>query len=92
MNKLKTIAAALMGLGILAAGSANAALYNFTGTVTLCTGTCASIASLDVGTQITGQWDINTTAGGSWAIALAVVSRQSSAARWHHRLVAVTCL
>ena len=50
-------------------GATNAALYDFEGTVVLCTGTCDSFASLDVGTQVTGQWEINTTPGGSWGFA-----------------------
>lgn len=53
----------------LFAGPAHAVVYDFTGTVTLCTGTCASFASLDVGTQVTGAWDINTSPGGSWSFA-----------------------
>lgn len=70
MNKIKNIVAGgLLALGLLVAGSANAALYNFSGVVTLCSGTCASFASLDVGTQVTGTWEINTTPGGAWSFA-----------------------
>ncbi|MFK8016561.1 MAG: VPLPA-CTERM sorting domain-containing protein [Gammaproteobacteria bacterium] len=63
MKRLKSIAA---GAVLLAAGSANAALYNYSSVVTLCTGTCDSFAALAVGTTITGQIEINTTAGGSF--------------------------
>ena len=63
------LAAILLGVGFLFAGSAKAALYDFTGTVTLCTGTCDSFASLDVGTQLTGRWEINTSPDGSWSFA-----------------------
>lgn len=64
MKHLKTIAA---GLLLVAAGSANAALYNYSSTVTLCTGTCDSFASLALGSTITGQIEIDTSAGGSFA-------------------------
>lgn len=66
INLKKWLATAMLGLGLMAAGSANAALYNYTSVVTLCTGTCASFAALDVGSTITGQLDINTTPGGSF--------------------------
>lgn len=70
MKKTKIMAAAgLLGLSLFAGGAAHAALYNFSGVVTLCTGTCDSFSSLDVGTQVTGQWEINTTPGGSWSFA-----------------------
>ena len=41
-------------------------IYDYSGVVTLCTETCASFASLDVGTMITGELEINTTAGGNF--------------------------
>ena len=60
---------AVLLVAILFAGPAHATLYDFIGTVTLCTGTCDSFASLDVGTELTGNWEINTTPGGSWSFA-----------------------
>ncbi len=65
--KFKSIAAALLLSGFVYAGTANAALYNFTGVVTLCTGTCDSFASLDVGTVVSGTWEIDTSPDGSWS-------------------------
>jgi hypothetical protein len=56
----------LAGAAMFAAGSANAALYNYSGVVTLCTGTCASFAALDLGSTLNGTFDINTTPGGSF--------------------------
>lgn len=67
MKFIKSIAGAVMlGFGLLAASSANAALYNYTSTVTFCSGTCDSFAALSVGSTITGQIEINTTPGGSF--------------------------
>ncbi len=64
LKKLTVAAIALAGLG--SATAANAVLYEFNGTVTLCTGTCDSFASLDVGTQINGIWEIDVQADGTW--------------------------
>ncbi|MEL7450760.1 MAG: VPLPA-CTERM sorting domain-containing protein [Pseudomonadota bacterium] len=57
--------AALLGLSAMSAG-AQAAIYNYTSTVTLCTATCDSFASLDVGTTITGQIEIDVDPNGSF--------------------------
>lgn len=51
---------------LMFSGSALATLYNYSGVVNLCTGTCASFASLDVGSTIGGQIDIDTTANGAF--------------------------
>jgi hypothetical protein len=59
----------LVTLGVAGNGVANADQYHFNGTVTLCTGTCDSFASLAVGTQVTLTYDINTTPGGAWGFA-----------------------
>ncbi len=64
LKRLTVAAIALAGLGGMTA--AHAALYNYSSTVTLCTGTCDSFASLDVGTTITGTIEIDTTPGGSF--------------------------
>ena len=70
LNKFNSlIAATLLGFGLFVGSPANAALYQFDGVVTLCTGTCSNFASLDVGTTLSGTWDINTTPGGSWGFA-----------------------
>lgn len=69
MNIKSTIAVAGLGLAALSAGSASAAVYNFAGSITLCTSTCDSFAALDVGSQVAGQLEIDTTAGGSWSFA-----------------------
>lgn len=70
LNKLKSIiGATLLGCGLLVSGSANSALYQFDGVVTLCTGTCASFASLALGTTVSGTYEINTTPNGSWGFA-----------------------
>jgi hypothetical protein len=67
MNNIKTIAATLLlGTAALGATSANAALYNYTSTVTLCTGTCDSFAALALGATITGQIEIATNPDGSF--------------------------
>ena len=77
MNKITHFtASAILGLGLLFGGAANAALYHYNGVVTLCTGTCASFASLDVGSFITTNiigfdnyqalLDINTAPSGSF--------------------------
>lgn len=52
---------------LLCSGSAFATTYYFFGTVTTCTGTCDGFASLSLGTEISGQWEISTSASGSWA-------------------------
>ena len=65
----KVVTTTLLGVSLMGAGAANAAVYEFVGVVTLCTGTCDSFASLDVGTEVTGQWEILTTPGGSWSFA-----------------------
>ena len=62
------IAIALLSC-LLCSGAASAETYYFDGTVTLCTGSCDSFASLDVGSQISGQWIIETTADGTWTSA-----------------------
>lgn len=59
-------ATVLMGAALFAAGSANAAVYNYSGVVTLCTGTCDSFAALAVGSTLNGTFDIDTTPGGSF--------------------------
>lgn len=67
MTFLKTCGSLAIVACSLALGSAaNAAVYNYSGVVTLCTGTCASFASLDLGTTLTGTVDINTTPGGAF--------------------------
>lgn len=66
MNKLKFAAALAV---MTTAGTAQSAVYSFVGVVTLCTGTCNSFASLEIGTQVTGTWEINTTPSGSWSFA-----------------------
>ena len=66
--KLLTVTG-LLGVSLMGVGAANAAVYQFDGVVTLCTGTCDSFASLDVGTEVTGTWEIITTPGGSWSFA-----------------------
>jgi hypothetical protein len=67
MRIIKTVTASLaLGATMLLGSTANAALYSYTSVVTLCTGTCASIVSLDVGSTITGLFDISTTPGGSF--------------------------
>ncbi|MEL7448257.1 MAG: hypothetical protein AAFN78_03560, partial [Pseudomonadota bacterium] len=62
-------ATGLLAVSLLGASTASAAVYQFTGVVTLCTGTCDSFASLDVGTEVTGTWEIITSPGGSWGFA-----------------------
>ena len=62
-------ATGLLGMSLMGFGTASAAVYQFDGVVTLCTGTCDSFASLDVGTEVTGTWEIITTPGGSWGFA-----------------------
>ena len=57
--------AALLGLSAMSAG-AQAALYNYTSVVTLCTSTCDSFASLDVGTVISGQIEIDVLPDGTF--------------------------
>lgn len=57
--------AALLGLSAMTAG-AQAAIFNYTSTVTLCTATCDSFASLDVGTIISGSIEIDVDANGSF--------------------------
>lgn len=70
MKTAKKIAATtLFFFSLICAGTANAAVYSFSGIVTLCTGTCDSFSSLDVGTQVTGTWQILTTPDGSWGFA-----------------------
>ena len=53
-------------LTVLASASANAALYSYSGVVTLCTGTCASFASLDLGSTLSGTFDIDTSPSGAF--------------------------
>ena len=67
--KKKLLSIALIVFGLAGNGVASADLYAFSGTVTLCTGTCASFASLDLGTRVTGTWEINTSASGAWGFA-----------------------
>jgi hypothetical protein len=62
---LKLAAIALSSIMFM--GTSHAILYNYSSTVTLCTGTCASFASLDVGSTINGVLDINTAANSSFA-------------------------
>ena len=62
--KLWSLAMAIVGM--TCSGIAIAESYNYNGVVTLCTGTCSSFASLDLGSTINGTFEINTTAGGSF--------------------------
>ncbi len=57
--------AAFLGLSAMTAG-AQAALYNYSSVVTFCSGTCDSFASLDVGTTITGQIEIDVMPDGTF--------------------------
>jgi len=59
------MAALLCGL----TGNAWSADYGYAGVVTLCTGTCASFASLDSGSKINGTIEINTVVSGSFSLA-----------------------
>ena len=64
LKRLSVAAIALAGLtGVTAA---NAALYNYSGVVSLCTTTCDSFAALSNGSTLEGTFDINTTPGGSF--------------------------
>jgi hypothetical protein len=63
-RRLWSLAIAILGL--TGHGVAAAEVYIYNAAVTLCTGTCASFASLDVGTTITGTLDITTTPSGSF--------------------------
>lgn len=65
MNR-KILAIVLTVLGLVGNGAATAELYTYSSTVTLCTGTCASFASLDVGSTVTGTIEVDTTPGGSF--------------------------
>lgn len=70
MNRYKALVAfVLLAATTTVASTANAATYNFSGVVTLCTGTCDSFASLSLGTEVTGNWEILTTPNGSWSFA-----------------------
>ncbi len=64
LKRLTVAAIALAGLGGVTA--ANAALYNYSSTVTFCSGTCDSFAALDVGTTISGTIEIDVAPGGSF--------------------------
>jgi len=67
MNLLRrTGMLAIVVFGLTLGSFASAATYAYIGVVTLCTGTCASFAALDLGSQIFGTYEINTTAGGSF--------------------------
>lgn len=46
--------------------TAFAEIYNYNSTITLCTGACASFASMDVGSTINGTFQLDTSAGGSF--------------------------
>jgi len=60
-----SLAAGLLILG--GAGSATAqAVYDYSSVVTLCTGTCTSFASLDIGSTVQGDIEIASTASGSF--------------------------
>ncbi|MBT8090444.1 MAG: VPLPA-CTERM sorting domain-containing protein [Gammaproteobacteria bacterium] len=65
MLKKITVAAIVLA-GLTGMTAANAALYSYNGVVTLCTGTCASFASLDIGGTLTGTIDIDVAAGGAF--------------------------
>ena len=66
MTKTKSIYLALLAI-LLSPMAANAdPIYDYAGVVTACTGTCASFASLDVGTVVTGEIEINTAPSGSF--------------------------
>ena len=65
----KFLSIALIVFGLAGNGVASADLYAFSGTVTLCTGTCASFASLDTNTHVTGTYEINTSSSGAWGFA-----------------------
>jgi hypothetical protein len=49
--------------------TAHATVYTYSGVVTLCTPTCDSFASLAVGTEVTGQVEIDTSPNGTWTFA-----------------------
>src|SRR5262245_53234030 len=70
--KISTRLSALLfaGASLFAwAATANATVYNYSGTVISCTPTCDSFAALAVGTEVTGQVTINTSPNGSWTFA-----------------------
>lgn len=54
---------------LLCAGVVSAETYTFSGTVTLCTESCGDFPWLDVGSEVSGEWTIETTAGGTWTFA-----------------------
>lgn len=56
-------------LGILfVAGRSNAAIYQFDGTVTVCTSTCDSFASFDVNAVFSATYEIDVLPGESWGL------------------------
>jgi hypothetical protein len=65
VNKFLKLAAIVLSSTMFMSTS-HAILYNYSSTVTLCTGTCASFASLEVGSTINGVLDIDTVANGSF--------------------------
>lgn len=65
MLKKITVAAIVLA-GLTGMTAANAALYSYSGVVTLCTGTCASFASLDLGATLTGTIDIDVAPSGAF--------------------------
>jgi hypothetical protein len=70
MNTKRVSALALAGASLLAfAGTAGATVYNYSGVVTSCTPTCDSFAALAVGTEVTGQVQIETSPNGTWTFA-----------------------
>ncbi len=67
MIKSKKIGvSAILTIAVLGTGPANAALYDYSSVVTLCTGTCSSFASLDVGSTLNGQFEIDTMPAASF--------------------------
>ena len=67
MTGRKSFFALVLALAATAgATTASAATYNYTSTVTLCTGTCDSFDALAVGTTITGTIEIDVAPGGSF--------------------------
>lgn len=64
LTKRLFLIAVVMGLAVH--GAATAGDYEYVGTATLCTGTCNSFASFDVGSILTGNYTIATAPNGAW--------------------------
>ena len=63
MNKLSTV---LLVIGLMTSAQASAQQYFTTGVITFCEGECSSFAFSDVGTVISGQYQMDVTGGGTW--------------------------